>query len=275
MTGGKKTASRDPNEILALMEAARSLGPRGALRPHTVATLIGLLVSYGLRACEALRLDIDDVDLVGDLPCLQIRRTRSGSPASCRCIPRPPPRCGPTWSNAALSVTMACAAFFVSERGARLHYHVLARTFLHLACSARTARVGWPASHPTVKFGHFRAGVHRPFGGTRGRHRHGNRHSRGWRPSTRAPRASACEPYRELIVEAFGADVPAPRGDGKTGRRRPAAVAPSAAQERFQFPAMRPTGTMDDKRDEAGAAGHRLAGTSGGETASGVGRRSW
>ena len=68
---------------------------------------------------------------------------------------------------------------------------------------------------------------------------------------------------------------PAPRGDGKTGRRRPAAVAPSAAQERFQFPATRPTGTMDDKRDEAGAAGYRLAGTSGGETASGVGRRSW
>ena len=48
---------------------------------------------------------------------------------------------------------------------------------------------------------------------------------------------------------------PAPRGDGKTGRRRPAAVAPSAAQERFQFPATRPTGTMDDKRDEAGPAG--------------------
>ncbi len=61
------------------------------------------------------------------------------------------------------------------------------------------------------------AGVHRPFGGTRGRHRHGNRHSRGRRPSTRAPRASACEPYRELIVEAFGADVPR---RGVTGRQQ-------------------------------------------------------
>ena len=45
------------------------------------------------------------------------------------------------------------------------------------------------------------------------------------------------------------------RGDGKTGRRRRAAVAPSAAEERFQLLATRPTGTMDDKRDEAGPAG--------------------
>ena len=61
----------DPNEIVALMEAARSLGPRGALRPHTVATVIGLLASCGLRAGEAIRLDIDDVELFGDVPCLQ------------------------------------------------------------------------------------------------------------------------------------------------------------------------------------------------------------
>ena len=32
------------------------------------------------------------------------------------------------------------------------------------------------SSHPAVKSGHFRAGVHRLFGGTRGRDRHGNRH---------------------------------------------------------------------------------------------------
>ena len=64
-----------PHEILALMEAARALGPRDALRPHTVATVIGLLASCGLRASEAIRLDVDHVDLAGDLPCLQIQRT--------------------------------------------------------------------------------------------------------------------------------------------------------------------------------------------------------
>ena len=65
-----------PHEVLALMEAARSLGPRDALRPHTVATVIGLLASCGLRAGEAIHLDIDDVDLVSALPCLQIQRTK-------------------------------------------------------------------------------------------------------------------------------------------------------------------------------------------------------
>ena len=64
-----------PHEVLALMEAARSLGPRDALRPHTVATVIGLLASCGLRAGEAIRLDIDHVDLVGTPPCLEIQNT--------------------------------------------------------------------------------------------------------------------------------------------------------------------------------------------------------
>ena len=65
-----------PHEILALMEAARALGPRDALRPHTVATVIGLLASCGLRAGEAVRLDVDHVDLLGDPPCLEIQRTK-------------------------------------------------------------------------------------------------------------------------------------------------------------------------------------------------------
>ena len=78
MRTGKRPTPRilAPHEILAVMEAARALGPRDALRPHTVATLIGLLASCGLRASEAIRFDIDHVDLVGDLPCLQIQRTK-------------------------------------------------------------------------------------------------------------------------------------------------------------------------------------------------------
>ena len=45
-----------PDEIVALMDAARSLGPPNALRPHTLATVIGLLASCGLRGGEAIRL---------------------------------------------------------------------------------------------------------------------------------------------------------------------------------------------------------------------------
>ena len=65
-----------PDEIVALMDAARSLGPPNALRPHTVATVIGLLASCGLRGGEAIRLDIDHVDLVGTPPCLEIQNTK-------------------------------------------------------------------------------------------------------------------------------------------------------------------------------------------------------
>ena len=124
----------DPNEIVALMEAARSLGPRRALRPHTVATVIGLLASCGLRAGEAIRLDIDDVDLVGDLPCLQIRRTKF---RKSRLVPLHPTTAAALRAYAeqrrALGYDGLSSPFFVSERGARLHYHVLARTFVQLA----------------------------------------------------------------------------------------------------------------------------------------------
>ena len=99
-----------PHEILALMEAARSLGPRDALRPHTVATVIGLLASCGLRAGEAIHLDIDDVDLVSALSrACRFSAPSSGSRALCRSIPRPPPRCRPTPSNAASSAMTASA----------------------------------------------------------------------------------------------------------------------------------------------------------------------
>jgi len=50
-----------PNEITALMSAARELTP--PLRAATVETIIGLLAVSGLRAGEALGLDRADVDL--------------------------------------------------------------------------------------------------------------------------------------------------------------------------------------------------------------------
>ena len=139
-TGLVRTSKRptprilDPNEILALMEAARSLDPRGALRPHTVATVIGLLASCGLRASEAIRLDIDHVDLVDALPCLQIRRTKF---RKSRLVPLHPTTAAALRTYAeqrrALGYDGLCSAFFVSERGTRLNYHVLARTFVQLA----------------------------------------------------------------------------------------------------------------------------------------------
>ena len=123
-----------PDEIVALMDAARSLGPPNALRPHTVATLIGLLASCGLRGGEAIRLDIDHVDLVGTPPCLEIQNTKF---RKSRLVPLHPTTAAALRAYAeqrrVLGYDGLCSAFFVSERGARLHYHVLARTFVQLA----------------------------------------------------------------------------------------------------------------------------------------------
>ena len=55
-----------PDQISALMQDAQKMGPRGALRPHTLSTLIGLLASTGLRVGEARRLMITDVWLDND-----------------------------------------------------------------------------------------------------------------------------------------------------------------------------------------------------------------
>lgn len=61
-------------EIAALLAAARGLPPRKGLRPHTYATLFGLLACTGLRLREALNLTRADVDWKRGL--LTIRRTK-------------------------------------------------------------------------------------------------------------------------------------------------------------------------------------------------------
>jgi site-specific recombinase XerD len=47
-------------EVQALLAAAAVLPPAGSLRPHTIATVLGLLYSTGLRIGEALALNLDD-----------------------------------------------------------------------------------------------------------------------------------------------------------------------------------------------------------------------
>jgi len=61
-------------EIAALLAAARDLPPRKGLRPHTYATLFGLLACTGLRLQEALKLTRSDVDWKREL--LTIRQTK-------------------------------------------------------------------------------------------------------------------------------------------------------------------------------------------------------
>jgi integrase/recombinase XerD len=62
-------------EATELMKAALRLPPAGSLRPHTYSTLIGLLWASGLRGCEAVRLNLEDVDLENGI--LNIRQTKN------------------------------------------------------------------------------------------------------------------------------------------------------------------------------------------------------
>ncbi len=121
-------------EVRALTEAARQLGPRDALRPHTVATVIGLLASCGLRGNEAIHLTVEEVDLVASPPRLTIQQTKF---RKSRIVPVHPTTAEALRAYAArrdrLGYGGLCRTFFVSEGGTPLHYHVLARTFVALA----------------------------------------------------------------------------------------------------------------------------------------------
>lgn len=63
-------------EIRDILLALLELSPKDSLRPHTLATLIALLVTTGLRISEALALKLEDVDLAQGL--LRIRRGKFG-----------------------------------------------------------------------------------------------------------------------------------------------------------------------------------------------------
>ena len=54
-------------QIANLIQAARELNPSASLRPHTYATLLGLLAATGLRVGEALQLGREDLDHDGHL----------------------------------------------------------------------------------------------------------------------------------------------------------------------------------------------------------------
>ncbi|MCP4390062.1 MAG: tyrosine-type recombinase/integrase [Gammaproteobacteria bacterium] len=51
------------DEIQMMLRTARELAPAGSLRPHTYATLIGVLYTTGLRCGEAFALNLENVDL--------------------------------------------------------------------------------------------------------------------------------------------------------------------------------------------------------------------
>jgi len=120
-------------EISQLITGARSLGPRGSLRPHTYATFIGLLASSGLRPNEALRLRISDVKLDADPPLLYVMLTKF---RKSRLVPLHPSTAQALRSYAhqrRRRASQRCDRFFISRRGEPVTYEAASRTFLRLA----------------------------------------------------------------------------------------------------------------------------------------------
>lgn len=117
-------------QLHALMQAAQQAGPPNALRPYTLSTLIGLLASTGLRAGEALRLTMADVELDREPPVLHIRETKFHKS---RLVPLHASTADPLRHYQAMRRHLRYDAlsevFFISAKGTALNYATLARWF--------------------------------------------------------------------------------------------------------------------------------------------------
>jgi integrase/recombinase XerD len=135
-----------PTQITALVEAAHASRPRGSFRPHTLASLLGLLASTGLRVGEALRLQSAHVHLDRDPPQLHILETKFHTS---RVVPLHPSTAERLRhyqaQRARLHYDGLADAFFVSERGQPIQHRALHDWFARLC--QRMAIAPTPGQH--------------------------------------------------------------------------------------------------------------------------------
>lgn len=123
-------------DLEALIDAARSLGPQGSLRPVSYATFIGLIASCGLRAHEALRLEVSDVRLDHRPPHLLIRDTKFHKS---RVVPLHPSTAKVMHEYVRAREKLGHAGsgrFFMFYPGRPISYSQVGRIFVELACAA-------------------------------------------------------------------------------------------------------------------------------------------
>jgi integrase len=128
-------------EISDLMRAAAGLGPAGGLRPHSYATLFGLIACTGLRISEALSLTCGDVDLHRGV--LTVRAGKGGRP---RLVPLHPTALGPLRAYVSDRIGRfgwpgAGEAFFRTDYSERISYNAANDTFTVLR-----RQLGWTAA---------------------------------------------------------------------------------------------------------------------------------
>jgi integrase len=118
------------NEILALVTAARTLGPANTIRPLTFATLFGLLAATGMRISEALTLRVNDITEDG----LLIENTKF---KKSRLLPlhSTTRQALDAYLQARLNQANSTNALFVGARGEAVPYTTAMSVFLKLARS--------------------------------------------------------------------------------------------------------------------------------------------
>ena len=129
------------DEIVALLAAARRIGPQGSIRPATYETLFGLMASAGLRVSEAIHLRDADVDLKRGL--MTVRQTKF---AKSRQLPLHPSTVEALTryrrQRARHVPTTADTPFFISSRGRRLG-RPLGERQAHRVFNALRDSLGW------------------------------------------------------------------------------------------------------------------------------------
>jgi len=128
-------------EVLALLDAAADLRPRGGLRARSVVTYLGLLACTGMRPLEPLRLTRADVDLRSNV--VTVRQTKF---SKSRIVMLDPSAGNALQEYAQIRDShVACpqsAAFFVSDDGTTFTYKRALWAFQHLR-----RKLGWAKEH--------------------------------------------------------------------------------------------------------------------------------
>mgnify|MGYP003384692775 CR=1 FL=1 len=127
-------------DISRLLVAASQLKPKETIRPITYTTLFALLSSTGLRSCEAIRLNVDDLTIDG----LMIRATKFRKD---RLVPihSSTRQALKEYLNKRKQFSALESAFFVSNNGSRLVYSTIISIYLQLMRSiGLRAKAGIP-----------------------------------------------------------------------------------------------------------------------------------
>lgn len=124
-----------PQDVEALIRAARETGPEGALQPLVYSTLLGLLASTGLRISEALALEIGDLTAEG----LVVRHGKFGKS---RLLPLHPTtrKKLDEYLIRRSQEAGACEFLFVSREGRNLHENTIRGVFRRLVRSLGLVR---------------------------------------------------------------------------------------------------------------------------------------